>query len=39
MNLRIPFLSRHTDHAFTLWVLTLWELNLYIVISGDLLDP
>lgn len=27
------------DHAVTLWILTLWELNLYIVISGDLLDP
>lgn len=34
----LPILSVHPGQAFTLWVLALWELNLYIVISSDLLD-
>ncbi|KAF3835730.1 hypothetical protein F7725_028288 [Dissostichus mawsoni] len=34
----VTLFSVHTGQAFTLWVLALWELNLYIVISSDLLD-
>lgn len=37
-NQKISFL-RSPDHVVTLWILALWELDLYIVISGDLLNP